>query len=179
MAKGGKAEGNNVWSLRGAGDVDGLTAILSDDGSSSGDRFLAAKFLGDLGAQKAEHQLLAALSDADDDVRIAAIVSLGSLRSDLAANRLHEISMASDESKPVAEWALHALVDLGDARAVRALEQILENPDKHRRRWAARELGRLGENRSVAPLRAAQARDGLLFRHVYRRAIDSCQHDCR
>ena len=165
----------NVWQLFKAGDVAALADALASSDRSSDDRFLAARFLGKLEARSVVDQLRLALTDEDQDVRIAVVRALGSLLALSAADDLLGIARDPGESQPIREWALDALTTLHDSRAAPQLEKFLQHPDKHRRRWAATELGRLGEPRVVDALRRAQAADDILHRHVYGRAIRLCQ----
>jgi len=141
-------------------------------------RRTAAKALGQLGDAQAVEHLVTALDDKDEDVRRAAIRTLGYIW------KLKEVIDLGDEDAGVRRRATEALGRLGDGRAVRPLIAALRDRDKEVRRavtkslkWfdeaipslttalgndnrdirqvAAEALGQLGNARAVEPLVAA------------------------
>jgi HEAT repeat protein len=164
---------SRAWSLRVASDRRGLVDLLADEAATDFDRFLAARFLGQIGDSTVLAGLHAALTDASPDVRIAAARPLGRVGDRESADRLLEIAVAPDEPRPLREWAASSLVALGDDRALEVLVTELQSESRHRRRWAANLLGALGDRRATEPLRAARSREPLLRRLAYTRALRS------
>ena len=56
--------------------------------------------------------------------------------------------------------AIYSLGEMGEARAVDLLINMLQDPDRHVRRIAARALGKIGDNRAVDPLVAVLSKQG-------------------
>ena len=82
------------------------------------------------------------LTDPDEEVRLAAVLALGSLRDAAAFSPL--VQALSDPNPRVRASAVAALGTLGDPLAVEALVQRLADPDGAVRRLAIRTLEGMG-----------------------------------
>jgi HEAT repeat protein len=156
------------------GDVPYLTEALLDPDH----RWLAAKYLGDLGAVEATWQLIRLLEAADPHVRIAGAQALGRLQVPAARPRLQEVA-SDDEEAGVRSWAVGALGQIGDREDVDLLLPLLDDPSTRVRGAAALALGRIGDPKALAPLRAARWKlrkrplEWYWHRRVYNQAIKS------
>ncbi len=97
--------------------------------------------------------LVAALGDADDAVRRAAVEALGDLGDSGAVRPLIGALGAGDFGLRIA--AAESLVKLGHPGAVDPLIALLQDPRPQLRWTAAEVLGKLGDQRAVEPLMAA------------------------
>ena len=92
------------------------------------------------------------LSDADADVRAAAVQVLGSIGGDGVLGALSKA--VKDPDKEVRRFALRGLGELGDARAVPALIALLETIDADLRYAVITSLGQMGDKRALDALLA-------------------------
>jgi len=99
---------------------------------------------------KSPAELILALEDVKDPVRMAAARSLGQLKAKLAVPRLTQLL----QDQAVARAAAEALGKIGDPSSVPALEALLADPDGNlqARRAAATALGQLHDSRAAGPL---------------------------
>ena len=90
-------------------------------------------------------QLLQALEDGDEDIRVRAAIGLGELGDKRAVEPL--IQILKDKRKGGRVGAAINLGTIGDKEAVESLIQIMKdkNEDKHIRCCAARSLGKIGD----------------------------------
>jgi HEAT repeat protein len=153
------------------GDVPYLIAQLTD----TDHRGRAAKALGELGATEAIPRLMRLLDAADPGTRIDAVRALGRLQATEAIPRIRDLASA-DKDATARSWACQALVDLGDPHALELTLPLLADPLISVRGSAAYTLGRLGDARALAALRAARPRlhrspiEWWAYRETYRRA---------
>jgi HEAT repeat protein len=154
------------------GDVPYLTEALRDPDH----RWLAAKYLGDLGAVQAAEQLIRLLDAADPQVRIAAAQTLGRIRAPAARPRLQEVAF-DDEEPGVRSWAIGALGEIGDRDDVDLLLPLLDDPSLRVRGATALALGRIGDPKALVPLRSARSKlrrsplEWYWHRRLYNQAI--------
>jgi HEAT repeat protein len=146
-------------------DVDYLIAALRDPEF----RKMAARYLGDVGDERAAKPLLQLLDAADDGLRATALRSLGRLRVAEALPRATEL--ASKGPSLVRSWAVSAIGEIGSTASVDLLIAYLEDDDFIVRRAAAVTLGELGDPRAVQPLRQAKARERWPDRSQFRKAL--------
>jgi HEAT repeat protein len=147
------------------GDVADLRAALSDPDH----RYLAAKYLGDLGAEDAVHDLVRLLSAHDAVTRSAAARALGQLRAAEARSKL--LSMVrEDQDSRVRAWAASAVARIGGEDVLPTLAALLDADDWPLRRAGAYSLGLLGDHTCLPELRAAAARERVWRRRVFREA---------
>lgn len=97
--------------------------------------------------------LIAALSDPDASVRMAAAQSLGRLEDPRAIPAL--INATHDSNVQVRSAAYNALADFDDPRILEPMIAALKDPDSDVRQQAAHALGHLEDKRAVPPLIAA------------------------
>ena len=116
-------------------------------------RDMAAWTLGHLKDSRAVEPLIAALKDADKDVRAAAADGLGELNDRRATEPL--IAALRDVDADVRWNAASALGQLNDSRAVEPLLAALKDADQRVRQSAVWALGRMKDPRAVEPLIAA------------------------
>jgi HEAT repeat protein len=108
-----------------------------------------------VGLTEALEGLEKALRAEDDEVRLAAVQSIGILGDKRAWDSL--VTMLADKSNRVREAAAYGLGSLGDKRASRALIRALADQRESAgvRGMAAEQLGRLGVSRATPRLVAA------------------------
>ncbi len=99
--------------------------------------------------------LIAALSDADANVRMAAANSLGQLEDPRAIPAL--IAASRDSNAQVRSAAFNALTNFQDPRILEPMITALKDPDADVRQRAAQTLGSLQDKRALQPLAAALA----------------------
>jgi HEAT repeat protein/beta-lactamase regulating signal transducer with metallopeptidase domain len=99
--------------------------------------------------------LIAALSDPDANVRMAAANSLGQLEDPRAIPAL--IAASRDSNAQVRSAAFDALTNFEDPRVVEPMIAALKDPDADVRQRAAQTLGSLQDKRALQPLMAALA----------------------
>jgi HEAT repeat protein len=171
------AEGRRrVTRLKRERDVEGLIAELgsSEEGMNYTVREAAAIALAHLGAREAVGPLLGLLSDDDKgEVRAVAAGSLGRIGERSAVPAL--VKALVDPSPVVQKTSLHALARLSPREAVAPLIAFLDSAEPHTRRWAARWLGQLGDRAAIEPLQRARARESLIRRRTFTRALRSIE----
>ena len=130
-------------------------------------RATAAFRLGDIGSGDCAPALIAALSDREPDVRIAAARSLGRLRAAEAAGEL--VAAAAERRVPDAlvHWAL---LQIGVA-AVPALKALLSSSNQYERAAAIQLIGRLGGPHEAAEVQERLRDSSALVRGAAARAL--------
>ena len=142
---------NSALQVLALSDVDTLSPLVEFlNGPDTDLRMQAALALGEQRDPRAAPALMDALGDKDANVRYHAIEALGKMRAVEAADALAGIAEARDFflSFP----ALDALTQIGDSRVAPRLVPLLE--DELLREPAAAALGKLGDEKAVAPLAA-------------------------
>lgn len=142
-------------------------------------RYWAADALGKIGDPLAVTELIAALRDPFEAVRMSAAVALGDLKANAAVAALGELVVGKIPPakgyrlfNPVdvgaARWmAARALGRIGDPRAVEPLSEALLQNDSDLGLFVAQALGRLGDRRAVPTLlKAAEGRPEPALRGV-------------
>jgi HEAT repeat protein len=130
----------DISSLREAGDIDGLIALLSHPDTRVQEQ--AASALATLGA-RATRYLIGELDDFDPKVRLGIVEALGDIGDPSAVPSL--VELLSVEKSGEVRWAITlALGNTGDPDAAIPLLQALRDPDKYVRFGTAMALGRLG-----------------------------------
>ena len=133
-------------------------------------RSVAARYLGRLGATEAIPALLSLLRAGNPRVRSAGAMALGKLRASEAVPDLISI-VENDPEIATQTHAAGALADIGDVRAMPVLLGLLASPNWIVRSAGVHGLASCGDVSAVAHLRAAAARERLLLRGPYRRAL--------
>lgn len=138
-------------------------------------RAQAARSLGEMGsaARPAVPALRRALFDGEGAVRVAAARALGEVADESAVPDLIKAAETTAWDTLHA-WATASLVRLNAPEASEHLTRRLAAEKAWQRRWAARELGRLGTVGALEGLRQARSRDPL-HRITYSRAIRAIQ----
>jgi len=138
MASGSDREGmKEVLAARRAGDVTRLVHLTDDPEQTSDIRSFAARSLGKLRNPLAVDSLIAAIDDANFDVRAAAIVSLRKIGDGRAAQPLAtRLGNATDDAEIVI--LLKAPRALGARPAPEDVERIEKTPNARVRRALAR-----------------------------------------
>jgi len=154
------------------GDTEELIRALADVER----RIWAARWLGELGEQRAVPGLVKLSRASNPHVRTAAVRALGDLRARDALPRL--IEMAENDPNPVAQsWSAGALGEIGSPEVVPLLKNLLRSPERIVRQGAVYALGLIGNPSVVPALREARRTDRrlrpypFLGRHVYRQAM--------
>lgn len=129
----------------------------------------AARYLGLLRVEEAVPEILRLLEVRDDGLKNVAIKALARIGDPAATARLRAIAVA-DAPDGKRSTAAVALAELGDPEGLALLGDWLSHPKKDWRRWAARELGRLGGADSDALLQEAERTAPPLERRRLRRA---------
>jgi len=126
-----------VLAARRAGDVTRLVHLTDDPEQTSDIRSFAARSLGKLRNPLSVDSLIAAIDDANFDVRAAAIVSLRKIGDGRAAQPLAtRLGNATDDAEIVI--LLKALRALGARPAPEDVERIEKNPNARVRRALSR-----------------------------------------
>lgn len=148
--------------------VDTLAALLADDYQPV--RRRAARSLREIGpaASRAVPALREALFDDDGPLRISAARALGAIGDKSAIPDLVRLAETTAWDA-LHSWVTESLTLLGAPEAENHLLRRLDAEKTWQRRWAAKQLGAIGGEASLAPLRQARSRD-LLHRRVYTRA---------
>lgn len=133
--------------LKGCLTEDVLVAVL-DSGAPTA-RASAAHCLTYCGGDRSLEPLIAALTDAESSVRLAAAEALGS-RGDLTVEALG-VQLCSVHAE-VRGWAADQLGELGDGRAAESLIAALDDGDPKVRTAVAVALGKLGVSSAIEPL---------------------------
>jgi HEAT repeat protein len=141
-----------LFEARDRGDVAYLLDALRDPR----DRFLAARFLGELKAREAVRPLTQLLRAGDRATRSSAAEALAKIGEAEAVPELIE-RLRQEEDVVPRTFAITALGKLGDERALKPLCDLLADDDVLVRQSAADALGVLGHPDAVEPLRQAAA----------------------
>lgn len=149
---------------------EGDVAYLLDALRDPGHRFMAVKFLGELRAREAVRPLIQLLRAGDRTTRSSAAGALAQIGSIEAVPELVERVRVESDVVP-RTWAITALGELGDGRAVKPLCELLSDDDILVRQSAANALGVLGHADALEPLRQAAARERWYSRKRHRQAI--------
>jgi HEAT repeat protein len=128
--------------LRRIGDAAAVPGLLAALGDANADVRRAAAALGEIGDAAAVPGLLAALGDADEDVRQVAAAALREIGDAAAVPGL--LAALGDADANVREAAAAALGEIGDAAAVPGLLAALRDAEEDVRRAAAAALGQIG-----------------------------------
>lgn len=155
-----------VFTARQQRDAEFLVGALRDPAN----RGLAARFLADIGHSEAIPGISLLLDASDPGVRVAAVKSLGRLRSVGSLPRIARLA-SSDPHPQVRLWSIAALGEIGEHSSFPLLSELLAAPAWDTRRAAAFALGLLGDERAIEGLREAARTERLDRRGVYRRAI--------
>lgn len=138
---------NQVFEAKGSADIDYLIGALSDPDF----RFIAAKFLGEMGANEATPQLLRLLDAHDPKIRSVAATVLGQLQAREAIPRLIEI--AADDTRMITRtWAVQALGRMNDPRVILVLAACVRDENWPVRRAAAVALGNYPNQEALTAL---------------------------
>ena len=130
----------DVPTLEAAGDVPGLLELLSHPDPET--QREASRALSRLG-RRATGDLLGVIGHPDPGVRLGVVEVLGESGNPGAAGPLVRL-LGTEKNRDVRMAAALALGNTGDAGAVPALVQALQDPDKYVRFGAATALGKLG-----------------------------------
>jgi HEAT repeat protein len=133
-------------------------------------RFLAARLLGELRAAEAVPRLIPLLGAGDIETRSSAARALAEIGATEAVPSLIERVRVEREVAP-RTWAVSALGDIGDARALDPLCELLSDDSVLVRQSAASALGKLGHPGGLQPLEAAVAQERWYHRKRHKRAI--------
>lgn len=155
-----------LFEARDAGDVGYLLDALRDPRY----RFMAAKFLGELRTREAVRPLIQMLRAGDKATRSSAAGALAEIGATEAVPELLERVRVEKDVVP-RTWAITALGELGDERAVKPLCELLSDDGILVRQSAAKALGVLGHPDALEALRAAAARERWYDRGRHRQAI--------
>ncbi len=137
-----------TWALEWPDVADGVERDLSSDDVPV--RLSAARRLGTVGRARGGALALAALEDADDDVRLAAADAAIRLRAPGTTERV--ASWVGASSARLRRKACEVAGAMPDAGAVAVLARALGDPETEVREAAARALGRQGAPEAVTPL---------------------------
>jgi len=148
-------------------DVPYLADALSDPEI----RTIAARYLGDIGAEETAPMLMRLLSVSDPGSRSAATKALTKLRATEALPDLVALAR-TDPSAVVRSHAIGALGRLGEPSAViPVILEALQDTDGGVSACAAEELGSIADFAAIEPIQAASSGAHFLRRGAYRRAI--------
>lgn len=147
-----------AWKAIGKGDIASLRAILVSPASTSEDRFRAALWLGKHRHTEALPELAAALDDPDVFVRTAAVEGLARLDLSEADDLVGAVARGDDEFM-VRAPALEASVRRADRSMLEPLVDVSRADRIWTRRFAVRQLGKLGDPRAAQAIHDARSRD--------------------
>ena len=158
---------SELFRARRSGDV----AYLIDEGlRDPSNRFMAARFLGELGSTEAVEPLVRLLQAADSTTRSLAAEALGKIGAKEAVPDLLE-SLAAESEYVQKTFLIKALGRLGDTRVVGPLSNLLADDNLFVRAAAVEALGELGDPDALEPLVRARANERWYNRRHYRSAI--------
>jgi len=147
--------------------VDPLIAVFEDERRNKHARLAAAETLRRIGDPRAVDPLITALTDRDEEVRIAASKTLGEIGEPAVQPLI--ISLQDDEG--YVRWAAtRALREIGDS-AVQPLITALRDSDRDVRQAAAWALGKTGDPQALEPLAAALKDEVPLVRETAARSL--------
>lgn len=141
-------------------------------------RFMAAAYLGDIGATEAVPALLRLLSVGHPKTRTAAARALGRLSAVEAVPRLMELA-ANDPDLAARSHSIQALANIGDRRAQSLLIDLLDDSNWLLRSDVVYALGVMGDEGAIAPLQAAASKRSLFRRRAYRKAMRNIRRRTR
>jgi HEAT repeat protein len=145
---GDESEGVREASARALGALDGrgqasrLGAALQDPAASV--RGAAATALGQVGAKAEGRLLIPLLADESSSVRNRALQAIGVLRVRGAGPALRELFEAN-RRRDLGLKALACLSKVGDPAQVDLFQELAQDPDPDKRRWAVEGLGRIAD----------------------------------
>jgi HEAT repeat protein len=142
----------------GAPAVEPLIGALSDGAKTV--RSTASWALGEIGDVRAVEPLIASLADRVEDVRVAARRALGRIGAPAVEPLIAALRDSHDWEVYICEMGTGALVEIG-APAVEPLIAALKDEDVLVRWTAAEALGKIGDERALAPLVSALADRGV------------------
>ena len=121
-------------------------------------RAAAARVIGRLKVTSAGKDLITAVNDSQQPVRLAAMRALGDIRERTAIDALTQ--QVEHYKKGEGAWsALDALANIGDPSSVPLFKTRLADRDQFIRRAAAEGLGRAGDSSEIAALEAGETKD--------------------
>jgi HEAT repeat protein len=153
-----------VRNARKARDIPTLLTALRDPLLTA----LAARYLGEIGASEAAHQLIGLLDSDDPHIRANAATALGLLKEERAGDELLRIAQG-DPVPWVRSWALGAHTSIAGSSGVSALLSALNDADWRVRRSALNGLATVADGRVLQRIALARKRDRLLKRPAYLR----------
>jgi hypothetical protein len=159
--------GRRLLVARREGDVGYLRDALVDAEIRSS----AARLLGVMGATEAIPQLMRLLRAGDPRTRSSALRALTRLEAREAVSSVKPLVL-SDESATVRTHAVSAFRRLGQpAQTIPVLLKALRDPDGGVSACAAHQLGVIGDESAIEPLRVAQRSHSWVRAGAYRKAI--------
>ncbi len=156
----------DLFAAKARGDIAYLVDALRDPKI----RFMAVKFLGDLRAEEAVQPLIRLLRAGDRVTRSSAAGALAEIGATEAIPELVERARL-EEDIAARTWAITALGELGDERAVEPLCNLLLDDSLMVRVSVVNALGMLGYKDAIGPLGKAAAKERWYARRQYRKAI--------
>jgi HEAT repeat protein len=149
-----------VLIMIGAPSVDALIAVLKDGDTEI--QYLAVEALGEIGDERAVGPLIIYMKDENTDDLITvktSLVMIGELSVEPLIALLSDEALQSQsdtlQATEVKAYAVQALGELKDTRAVEPLISVLADEHFYYRDWAATALGEIGDARAIAPLIAS------------------------
>ena len=133
--------------------VDALIKLLQDNEKDCSPALFAASALGDIGDIRAVEPLIAVLDEPFITGRV--IEALAKLHDDKALEPIIRLFEQTYHHPGLAT----VLGNWGDRRAVESLIRAMSQPDSHVRFYAARALGKLGDERALPVLEWARDND--------------------
>lgn len=161
-----KARLIELYAARERRDIDYLLDVLRDPEH----RFMAAQYLGELGAKEAVPALTRLLLAGHNGTRSSAAEALGKIGADEVVPDLVDVA-CNDESVVTRTFAITALGRSGGERALGPLCELLSDENILVRQSAARALGNLGHPDAIDPLLFASARERWYSRGIHKKAI--------
>ena len=169
-----RAEKDRLHALFQARDREDVAYLVDEGLRDPSNRFMAAKFLGELRAQEAVGPLIRLLQAADTPTRSRAAEALAKIGAKEAVPDLLE-SLDAENDMVTKTWFIKALGMLGDKRAVAPLCELLANESLFVRGGAVAALGAIGDPKALEPLRRARANERWYNRRPYKSAIRKLQ----
>jgi HEAT repeat protein len=149
--------------------VEPLMAALDDKDSVV--RLRAAWALGRIGDERAVGKLIRTLRDGDWSVRMRAADALGMLRAHQATDAL--LLLLRDENADVRRHAIAALTKIADPGSADRIGDTLKDADWRVRMGAALALAAIGNEKSLAYLKAASCDENEYVRKIAQAVLKS------